>query len=90
MYKVKPSKFLSVAKDLSLRAKLSPYASELKRDYDYKNLECSLSKTLDLDMKRRLSMIAHMKRVEKDKLNKDHQKRYSVMEQHFVEEKNLA
>ena len=90
MYKVKPSKLLSEAKDLSLRAKLSPYAAELKRDYDYKTLENSLSKTLDLDMSRRLSMIAHMKRVEKDKLNRDHRKRYSVMEQHFVEERNLT
>ena len=35
-------------------------------------------------------MIAHMKRVEKDKLQRDHRKRYSVMEQHFVDEKNLT
>jgi hypothetical protein len=52
---------LSEAKDLSLRAKLAPYAAELKRDYDYKSIEKNLSKTLDLDMTRKLSMISHMK-----------------------------
>lgn len=41
-------------------------------------------------MNRKLSMIAHMKKVEKDKLNRDHKKRYSVMEDHFKEEKNLT
>ena len=35
-------------------------------------------------------MIAHMKKVEKDKLNRDHKKRYSVMENHFTLEKNLT
>jgi len=55
----------------------------LKRNYDYKTLQSSLSKTLDLDMNRKLSMISHMKKVEKDKLNRDHKKRYSVLESHF-------
>jgi len=41
-------------------------------------------------MNRKLSMIAHMKKVEKDKLNRDHKKRYSVMEDHLKEEKNLT
>jgi hypothetical protein len=31
-----------------------------------------------------------MKRVERDKLQKDHRNRYSVMEQHFAQEKNLT